>query len=93
MACAADTVFTLPHTDEKPPPDRRRLGAVPVERDGAPRIDRGAGDSVAETHQALAGSIRVENPAPRRNLPSDRQPRPTVAVPEMGQLRPSIEFI
>jgi uncharacterized iron-regulated protein len=44
----ADAVFTLPHTEEAPPPDRPRLGVVLVEGDGAPRINRVVNDSVAE---------------------------------------------
>src|SRR5713101_2356016 len=44
----ADAVFTLPRTEETPPPERPRLGEVLVEGDGAPRINRVAGDSVAE---------------------------------------------
>src|SRR5262249_44798788 len=44
----ADTVFTLPHEDETRPPDRPRLGVVLVDGDGAPRINRVVGDSVAE---------------------------------------------
>lgn len=44
----ADAIFTLPHTDETPPPDRPRLGVVLVEGDGAPRISRMISDSVAE---------------------------------------------
>ena len=45
----ADAVFTLPRTDETPPPaERPRLGVLLVEGDGAPRINRVVGDSVAE---------------------------------------------
>jgi len=44
----ADAVFTLPRVDETPPPDRPRLGVVLVPGDGAPRINRVAGASVAE---------------------------------------------
>src|SRR5262249_53776397 len=44
----ADAVFTLPHTEEAPPPDRPRLGVLLVEGDGAPRINRVVNDSVAE---------------------------------------------
>jgi uncharacterized iron-regulated protein len=44
----ADAIFTLPHEDETPPPDRPRLGVVLVDGEGAPRINRVVGDSVAE---------------------------------------------
>jgi S1-C subfamily serine protease len=51
----ADAVFTLPRTEETPPPERPRLGVVLVEGDGAPRINRVAGDSVAEITGLKAG--------------------------------------
>jgi len=51
----ADVVFTLPHTDEAPPPERPRLGVVLVEGDGAPRISRVVSDSVAEITGLKAG--------------------------------------
>jgi uncharacterized iron-regulated protein len=44
----ADAVFTLPHTDEPPNAERPRLGVALVEGDGAPRINRVVGNSVAE---------------------------------------------
>ena len=51
----ADAVFTLPRTEETPPPERPRLGVVLVEGDGAPRINRVASDSVAEITGLKAG--------------------------------------
>jgi uncharacterized iron-regulated protein len=51
----ADAVFTLPRTEETPPPDRPRLGVVLVEGDGAPRINRVVNDSVAEVMGLKAG--------------------------------------
>jgi uncharacterized iron-regulated protein len=44
----ADALFTLPHTEEVPPPDRPRLGVLLIDGDGAPRINRVVNDSVAE---------------------------------------------
>jgi S1-C subfamily serine protease len=51
----ADALFTLPHTDETPPPERPRLGVMLVEGDGAPRISRVISDSVAEITGLKAG--------------------------------------
>jgi uncharacterized iron-regulated protein len=51
----ADAVFTLPRTDETPPAERPRLGVVLVEGDGAPRINRVVGNSVAEITGLKAG--------------------------------------
>src|SRR5499427_9899533 len=51
----ADAVFTLPRTEETPPPDRPRLGVVLVEGEGAPRINRVVNDSVAEITGLKAG--------------------------------------
>jgi len=51
----ADALFTLPHTDEMPPPERPRLGVMLVEGDGAPRISRVISDSVAEITGLKAG--------------------------------------
>jgi uncharacterized iron-regulated protein len=65
----ADAVFTLPHTDETPPPERPRLGVVLVEGDSAPRINRVVSDSVAEIaglkagdHVVRAAGLEVRNP-------------------------------
>ena len=65
----ADAVFTLPHEDETQPPDRPRLGVVLVDGDGAPRINRVVGDSVAEVaglkvgdHVVRAAGLAVRNP-------------------------------
>jgi uncharacterized iron-regulated protein len=51
----ADAVFTLPRTEETPPAERPRLGVVLVEGDGAPRINRVVGNSVAEITGLKAG--------------------------------------
>jgi uncharacterized iron-regulated protein len=55
----ADVVFTLPHPDQTPPPDRPRLGVVLVDGDGAPRINRVVSDSVAETTGLKVGDVVV----------------------------------
>lgn len=51
----ADAIFTLPHEDDTPPPDRPRLGVMLTDGDGAPRITRVVTDSVAETAGLKAG--------------------------------------
>jgi len=51
----ADAVFTLPRADQTPPPERPRLGVLLVDGDGAPRINRVVGNSVAETAGLKAG--------------------------------------
>jgi uncharacterized iron-regulated protein len=65
----ADAMFTLPRADETPPPERPRLGVVLVPGDGAPRINRVAGDSVAEMtglkagdHVVRAAGVDLRNP-------------------------------
>src|SRR6266853_2638433 len=66
----ADALFTLPREDETPPPpDRPRLGVVLVDGDGAPRINRVVGDSVAEIaglkvgdHVTRAAGLAIRNP-------------------------------
>src|SRR6266446_726060 len=65
----ADAVFTLPRSEETPPPDRPRLGVALVDGDGAPRINRVVGDSVAEIaglkvgdHVTRAAGLAVRNP-------------------------------
>jgi uncharacterized iron-regulated protein len=55
----SDAVFTLPRTDETPPPDRPRLGVLLEQGDGAPRINRVVGDSVAEIAGLKAGDLVV----------------------------------
>jgi uncharacterized iron-regulated protein len=55
----ADAVFTLPHTQETPQPERPRLGVVLTEGAGAPRIDRVTGDSVAEIAGLKVGDLVV----------------------------------
>src|SRR5215470_5417031 len=65
----ADAIFTLPREDETPPPDRPRLGVALVDGDGAPRINRVVGDSVAEVaglkvgdHVTRAAGLAIRNP-------------------------------
>src|SRR5215468_2882743 len=65
----ADALFTLPREDETLPSDRPRLGVVLVEGDGAPRINRVVGDSVAEVaglkvgdHVTRAAGLAIRNP-------------------------------
>jgi len=65
----ADAVFTLAREDETPPPDRPRLGVALVDGDGAPRINRVVGDSVAEIaglkvgdHVTRAAGLATRNP-------------------------------
>jgi uncharacterized iron-regulated protein len=56
----ADVVFTLPHADESPPPERPRLGVALVQgdgADGAPRINQVVKDSVAEIAGLKTGDI------------------------------------
>jgi uncharacterized iron-regulated protein len=55
----ADAVFTLPRTDETPPPERPRLGVLLAQGDGAPRINRVADDSVAEIAGLKTGDLVV----------------------------------
>jgi uncharacterized iron-regulated protein len=54
-AGSADAIFTLPHEDAAPPPERPRLGVLLSDGDGAPRISRVVNDSVAETAGLKAG--------------------------------------
>jgi uncharacterized iron-regulated protein len=65
----ADAIFTLPREDETPPPERPRLGVALVDGDGAPRINRVVGDSVAEIaglkvgdHVTRAAGLAIRNP-------------------------------
>jgi uncharacterized iron-regulated protein len=51
----ADAIFTLPHEDDTPLPERPRLGVMLTDGDGAPRINRVVNDSVAETAGLKAG--------------------------------------
>jgi len=67
----ADAVFTLPRTDETPPPERPRLGVVLVPGDGAPRINRVAGDSVAEMTGLKAGDHVVRAAGLDLRIPGD----------------------
>jgi uncharacterized iron-regulated protein len=67
----ADAVFTLPRTDETPPPERPRLGVVLVGGDNAPRINRVAGDSVAEIAGVKAGDLVVRAAGLEMRNPED----------------------
>jgi uncharacterized iron-regulated protein len=51
----ADAIFTLPHEDDTPPPDRPRLGVLLTDGDGAPKVSRVVNDSVADTAGVKAG--------------------------------------
>jgi uncharacterized iron-regulated protein len=51
----ADAIFTVPHADETPPPERPRLGVLLGDGDGAPKINRVVNDSVAEVAGLKAG--------------------------------------
>src|SRR5581483_7253026 len=55
----ADAVFNVPQSEETPPPERPRLGVFLAQGDGAPRISRVAGGSVAEAAGLLAGDLVV----------------------------------
>jgi uncharacterized iron-regulated protein len=68
-AGAADVVFTLPHEEDTPPPERPRLGVLLTNGDGAPRIDRVVAGSVAEQaglktgdHVVRAAGVAVRTP-------------------------------
>jgi uncharacterized iron-regulated protein len=67
----ADVVFTLPHADETPPPEPPRLGVVLVPGDGAPRINRVAGNSVAESIGLKAGDQVVRAAGLETRNPED----------------------
>jgi uncharacterized iron-regulated protein len=56
----ADAIFTLPHEDDTPPPDRPRLGVLLTDGDGAPRVSRVVNNSVAETAGLKAGDQVVQ---------------------------------
>jgi uncharacterized iron-regulated protein len=65
----ADAVFTLPHSEDATPPERPRLGVLLAQGDGAPRINRVVGDSVAEAaglkagdHVVRAAGLDMRNP-------------------------------
>jgi uncharacterized iron-regulated protein len=51
----ADVIFTLPHEDDTPPPERPRLGVLLTDGDGAPRVSRVVDNSVADTAGMKAG--------------------------------------
>jgi len=67
----ADAVFTLPRTDETPPPERPRLGVVLVAGDGAPRINQVAGGSVAETTGLKVGDQVIRAAGLETHNPDD----------------------
>jgi uncharacterized iron-regulated protein len=58
-ASYADVIFTLPRTDEALLPDRPKLGVLLARGDGAPHIQRVAGDSVGEIAGLKAGDFVV----------------------------------
>ena len=65
----ADAVFTLPRSEETSAPERPRLGVFLAQGDGAPRINRVAGGSVAEAaglqagdHVVRAAGLETRNP-------------------------------
>jgi uncharacterized iron-regulated protein len=65
----ADAIFTLPHEDDTPPPDRPRLGVMLTDGDGAPRISRVVTDSVADIaglkpgdHVVRAAGLAIRTP-------------------------------
>jgi uncharacterized iron-regulated protein len=58
-ASYADAVFTLPRTDEAPPPERPRLGVLLARGDGAPHIQGVARDSVGEIAGLKTGDFVV----------------------------------
>jgi uncharacterized iron-regulated protein len=55
----ADAVFTLPPAGDTPQPERPRLGVMLTDGDGAPRISRVVGDSVADRAGLKAGDLVV----------------------------------
>jgi uncharacterized iron-regulated protein len=68
---AADAVFTLPHEDDTPPPERPRLGVMLTDGDGAPRIDRIVTGSVAEKAGLKAGDHVVRAAGLAMRTPDD----------------------
>jgi uncharacterized iron-regulated protein len=67
----ADAMFTLPRTDEMPPPERPRLGVALSSGDGAPRVNRVVGDSVAEVAGVKAGDDVVRAAGVQMRNPDD----------------------
>jgi uncharacterized iron-regulated protein len=67
----ADVVFTLPRADETPPPERPRLGVALSNGDGAPRVNRVVGDSVAESAGVKAGDDVVRAAGLQMRNPDD----------------------
>jgi uncharacterized iron-regulated protein len=65
----ADAIFNLPKSEATPAPDRPRLGVFLAQGEGAPRISRVAGGSVAEAtglqagdHVVRAAGLQTRNP-------------------------------
>jgi uncharacterized iron-regulated protein len=65
----ADAIFTLPRSEETPPPERPRLGVLVAQGDGAPRINQVVGGSVGEAaglragdHVVRAAGVETRNP-------------------------------
>jgi S1-C subfamily serine protease len=55
----ADAVFTVPQSQQAPPPQPPRLGVVLMPGDGAPSINRVVNNSVAATTGLKAGDLVV----------------------------------
>ncbi len=77
----ADAVFTLPRAEEVPQPERPRLGVGLVDGDGAPRINRVVGDSVAEItglkvgdHVLRAAGLEMRTPGELADVVSRQAP-------------------
>jgi len=68
----ADVLFTLPPgTDEAPTVERPRLGVELVQGEGAPRVNRVVGNSVAETAGIKAGDHVVRAAGVEMRSPDD----------------------
>lgn len=67
----ADAVFTLPRSEDAPPPERPRLGVALMPGDGAPSINRVVNDSVAETTGLKAGDLVVRAAGLEMRTPDD----------------------
>src|SRR5262249_36848368 len=67
----ADAIFTLPPSDDTPPPERPRLGVSLAQGDGAPRINQVASGSVAETAGLKAGDHVVRAAGLETRIPDD----------------------
>src|SRR5882757_8365689 len=67
----ADIVFTLPPTDKTSAPERPRLGVLLAQGDGAPRVNKVAGGSVAEAAGLQAGDHVVRAAGLETRKPDD----------------------